>query len=183
MFVRVIVYICFRRCWVSLGHIVSLLSVFPFLLSLMHALKSARLTSAHLRLESYRIFLLALGLFPSFCLSDSLLRGSLKGVTAENNAQSFSGEDIDWGARGWRSKAKVGMREWLMVRGETKELIGGNNDQKKDERVKAGMITKDISWTWCGERDETCREICDVCPGIDKFNSPVLGFFILFMTK
>lgn len=48
MFVRVIVYICFRRCWVSLGHIVSLLSVFPFLLSLMHALKSARLTSAHL---------------------------------------------------------------------------------------------------------------------------------------
>lgn len=32
-----------------------------------------------------------------------------------------------------------------MVRGETKELIGGNNDQKKDESVKAGMITKDIS--------------------------------------
>lgn len=93
----------------------------------------------------YRIFLFSLGLFPSLCLSDSLLRGSLKGVTAENNAQSFRGEDIDWGARGWRSKAKVGMREWLMVRGETKELIGGNNDQKKDESVKAGMITKDIS--------------------------------------
>lgn len=98
MFVRVIVYICFRRCWVSLGHIVSLLSVFPFLLSLMHALKSARLTSAHLgspQAGIYRIFLFSLGLFPSLCLSDSLLRGSLKGVTAENNAQSFSGEDID----------------------------------------------------------------------------------------
>lgn len=31
------------------------------------------------------------------------------------------------------------------MRGETKELIGGNNDQKKDESVKAGMITKNIS--------------------------------------